>query len=30
MEKYDNKPKVVAEKLEVGVATIYRMLKDME
>lgn len=30
MDKYDNKPKIVAEKLEVGVATIYRMLKDME
>lgn len=27
MEKYDNKPKVVAEKLGVGVATVYRMLK---
>ena len=30
MEKYDNKPKIVAEKLDVGVATIYRMLKEEE
>lgn len=30
MDKYDNKPKVVAEKLDVGVATIYRMLKEEE
>jgi len=28
LEKYDNKPKVVAEKLDIGVATIYRMLKE--
>ena len=30
MDKYDNKPKVVAEKLDVGVATVYRMLKEEE
>lgn len=30
MEKYNNKPKTVAEKLDVGVATIYRMLKEDE
>ncbi len=30
LEKYDNKPKVVAEKLDIGVATIYRMLKEEE
>ncbi|WP_167610062.1 sigma-54-dependent transcriptional regulator [Maribellus sediminis] len=28
LDKYDNKPKVVAEKLDIGVATIYRMLKE--
>ncbi|WP_297088657.1 sigma-54 dependent transcriptional regulator [uncultured Draconibacterium sp.] len=28
LEKYDNKPKIVAEKLDIGVATIYRMIKD--
>lgn len=28
LEKYDNKPKLVAEKLDIGVATIYRMLKE--
>lgn len=28
LEKYDNKPKVVADKLDIGVATIYRMLKE--
>ncbi|WP_372653207.1 sigma-54-dependent transcriptional regulator [Draconibacterium sp.] len=27
LDKYDNKPKVVADKLDIGVATIYRMLK---
>lgn len=30
MEQNDNKPKVVADKLGVGVATIYRMLKEEE
>ncbi len=30
MKKYDNKAKIVADKLEVGVATIYRMLKDLD
>ena len=30
LDKYDNKPKVVAEKLDIGVATIYRMLKEEE
>jgi len=30
MEKYDNKAKIVAEKLDVGIATIYRMLKDLD
>ncbi|MCK3685538.1 sigma-54 dependent transcriptional regulator [Maribellus sp. YY47] len=30
MEQYDNKPKIVADKLGVGVATIYRMLKEEE
>ena len=30
MEKYNNKPKVVADKLGVGVATIYRMLKETD
>jgi DNA-binding NtrC family response regulator len=28
LEKYDNNIKLVAEKLELGVATIYRMLKE--
>ncbi|KJF44492.1 sigma-54-dependent transcriptional regulator [Draconibacterium sediminis] len=28
LDKYDNKPKVVAYKLDIGVATIYRMLKE--
>ncbi|HYQ57933.1 MAG TPA: sigma-54 dependent transcriptional regulator [Draconibacterium sp.] len=28
LERYDNKPKVVANKLDIGVATIYRMLKE--
>jgi DNA-binding NtrC family response regulator len=28
LEKYDNNIKLVAEKLEIGVATIYRMLKE--
>ena len=28
LEKYDNNTKVVAEKLDIGVATIYRMLKE--
>jgi len=28
LEKYDNKPKVVADKLDIGIATIYRMLKE--
>ncbi|WP_303921744.1 sigma-54 dependent transcriptional regulator [Draconibacterium sediminis] len=28
LDKYDNKPKVVADKLDIGVATIYRMLKE--
>lgn len=28
LQKYDNKPKVVADKLDIGVATIYRMLKE--
>ena len=28
LEKYDNKPKAVADKLDIGVATIYRMLKE--
>jgi two-component system, NtrC family, response regulator AtoC len=30
LEKYDNKPKLVADRLDIGVATIYRMLKDGE
>jgi len=30
LDKYDNKPKIVADKLQVGVATIYRMMKDLE
>ncbi len=30
MEKYDNKAKIVAKKLDVGIATIYRMLKDLD
>ena len=30
LAKYDNKPKIVADKLQVGVATIYRMMKDLE
>jgi two-component system, NtrC family, response regulator AtoC len=25
---YDNNPKTVAEKLDIGVATVYRMLKE--
>ncbi len=28
LEKYDNKAKIVADKLDIGVATIYRMLKE--
>lgn len=28
LQRYDNKPKIVADKLQVGVATIYRMIKD--
>lgn len=28
LEKYDNNAKLVAEKLDIGVATIYRMLKE--
>jgi len=28
LDKYDNKPKVVADKLDIGIATIYRMLKE--
>ncbi|WP_321997344.1 sigma-54 dependent transcriptional regulator [Draconibacterium orientale] len=28
LDKYDNKPKMVADKLDIGVATIYRMLKE--
>nr|WP_321354373.1 sigma-54 dependent transcriptional regulator [uncultured Draconibacterium sp.] len=28
LDKYDNKPKIVADKLDIGVATIYRMLKE--
>ncbi len=28
MEKYNNKTKIVAEKLGIGVATVYRMLKE--
>jgi predicted DNA-binding transcriptional regulator AlpA len=28
LEKYDNNIKLVAEKLDLGVATIYRMLKE--
>jgi two-component system, NtrC family, response regulator AtoC len=28
LEKYDNNIKLVAQKLDIGVATIYRMLKD--
>ncbi len=28
LEKYDNNIKLVAEKLDIGVATIYRMLKE--
>lgn len=30
LDKYDNKPKIVADILQVGVATIYRMMKDLE
>ncbi len=30
LEKYDNNIKLVAEKLDIGVATIYRMLKEEE
>lgn len=30
LEKYDNNVKIVAEKLDIGVATIYRMLKEEE
>ncbi|MBN2636291.1 MAG: sigma-54-dependent Fis family transcriptional regulator [Prolixibacteraceae bacterium] len=30
LEKYDNNIKLVAEKLDIGVATIYRMLKEKE
>ena len=30
LEKYDNNIKLVAEKLDIGVATIYRMLKEVE
>lgn len=30
LEKYDNNVKTVAEKLDIGVATIYRMLKEEE
>jgi transcriptional regulator with PAS, ATPase and Fis domain len=30
LEKYDNNIKLVAEKLDLGVATIYRMLKEKE
>jgi len=30
LEKYDNNVKMVAEKLDIGVATIYRMLKEEE
>jgi two-component system, NtrC family, response regulator AtoC len=25
---YENNPKIVAEKLDIGVATVYRMLKE--
>lgn len=28
MKMYDNNPKLVAEKLDIGVATVYRMLKE--
>ena len=28
LEKYDNNMKLVAEKLDIGIATIYRMLKE--
>ena len=28
LKKYDNNTKLVAEKLDIGVATIYRMLKE--
>ena len=28
LEKYGNKPQVVADKLDIGIATIYRMLKE--
>jgi transcriptional regulator with PAS, ATPase and Fis domain len=28
LEKYDNNIKLVADKLDIGVATIYRMLKE--
>jgi transcriptional regulator with PAS, ATPase and Fis domain len=28
LEKYDNNIKLVAEKLDIGVATVYRMLKE--
>jgi transcriptional regulator with PAS, ATPase and Fis domain len=28
LEKYNNNIKLVAEKLDIGVATIYRMLKE--
>jgi transcriptional regulator with PAS, ATPase and Fis domain len=30
LEKYDNNIKLVADKLDIGVATIYRMLKEDE
>ena len=30
LEKYDNNIKLVAEKLDIGVATIYRMLKETD
>ena len=30
LEKYNNNTKLVAEKLDIGVATIYRMLKEEE
>lgn len=28
LKMYDNNPKIVAEKLDIGVATVYRMLKE--
>ena len=28
LEKYDNNTKTVADKLDIGIATIYRMLKE--